>query len=116
MEQKQQTSPLLNRIYFYISLGFLIFSVIAVTIGIIATQTNKDMFPVILIEFFRAAMLYQIAHFFIGIFLLIYYARLIKKKILNAKITKTIAGILFTPLSFFLFLTAGFLLVLSRCS
>ncbi|HAX03919.1 MAG: hypothetical protein A2Y45_07630 [Tenericutes bacterium GWC2_34_14] len=104
-----------QRIYFLISLGMILLSGILFVLGYVFTQAVESA-PVVILTFAVYFLYYHIAHFLFGFGSLIYYIRGIRKKIFQINVFKTIAGILFTPVSAIILYAAILLLALSNCA
>lgn len=104
-----------QRIYFLISIGMVLVSGILFLLGYVFTQAIESA-PVVILTFAGYFLYYHIAHFLFGLGSLIYYIRGIRKKLFQIKVFKTIAGILFTPVSAIILYAAILLLALSNCA
>lgn len=116
----QTLSPLernqkIQNIYFYVSIGMIVLSLILFGLGIVFTQTTTPA-PDAVINFAVIYMQYHYLHVVIGIGLLIYYTIQKKRYVFKMKIIKTILGLIFSPFSYMIIITAILLLGLSSCA
>ncbi|MCR3905567.1 MAG: hypothetical protein NUK62_00870 [Tenericutes bacterium] len=116
MEKKQYGSKfeLFQNIYFKVTWVMIIIS--AILCGLVYLLLNISIpAPDILVNIVAIVFYYHFGHIAYGIISLIYYLIMLRKKIQNLKIYKTVIGILVTPFSFFAIYIALFLVVLSSC-
>jgi XapX domain-containing protein len=116
MEKKQYGSKfeLFQNIYFKITWMMIIIS--ALIFGLVYLLINISIpAPNLLVNIVAVVFYYHFGHMAYGIISLIYYLIILRKKIQNLKIYKTLIAILITPFSFFAIYMALFLVVLSSC-
>jgi hypothetical protein len=104
-----------QRIYFIVSWSMVLISSVLFILGYSFTKAVQSA-PRIILLFATYLLYYHLAHIIFGIGSLFYYIGLIRKKLISMKITKTIFGILFTPVSAIILYMAILLLALSNCS
>lgn len=108
-------APELQKIYLLISLGMLVLSIFMFGLGVFYAQTPY-VTPAVVLDFASYVTTYHYIHLGLGLVLLIYVMREIKKKLLKMRVWKTIIGILLTPISGIVLFAAVILLGLSSCS
>ncbi len=104
-----------QKIYLLISFGMLILSIFLFSLGVFYAQTPY-VTPAVVLDFASYVTTYHYIHLGLGLILLIYVIREIKKKLLKMRVWKTIIGILLTPMSGIVLFAAIILLGLSSCT
>ncbi len=106
---KQKRNVLIQDIYFYVSLGLLVFGFLIFVWGIINSKALQAI-PEAVFDIIRLVMFYHLPHIVFGIIFLISLVKKVKNKVVETKVIKTVLGIVFSPISFMI-LFAGFLLL-----
>jgi membrane protease YdiL (CAAX protease family) len=113
-EQRLRYFMNLKKIYEKITFFMIILSVILLILGYMFVQAITSA-PVPIIYASLSVFYYHIAHFIIGLCLVMYYMIKVKKHFKNINIKKTILSIIFTPVSLIVAYIAVLLLSLSSC-
>lgn len=114
MEKKDIAFKIQNA-FFITTLALIGLGIVLFFLGYLNSQSQDQIIPLAMFEVARILYYYHIVHFVAGIGILIFLIRKIKAG-LTIKIVKTILGLVFTPFSFMLMLTAMLLIGLSSCS
>lgn len=106
MDKEKRDRLVSQEIYFYLALAMLVFAIVSfgVAAGVGTGVIPKTAIPVKYVEFIRFLYFYQIAHFFIGVVLFILLALKRRRGEHNARMVKTLIGMVFTPINFLLLL------------
>lgn len=116
MENRQYRSKfeVFQNIYFKVTWMMIIIS--ALILGLVYLLINISIpAPDILVNIVAIVFYYHFGHLAYGIISFIYYLIVLRKKVQNLIVYKTVIGILVTPFSFFAIYIALFLVVLSSC-
>ncbi len=104
-----------QNIYFILSITMIALSLLLFGIGAMYANMVEST-PIIILMFATYFLYYHVVHLLFGFGTMVYYIRGVKKKLFSIKIYKTIAGILFTPISAIVLYAAILLIALTNCS
>jgi FtsH-binding integral membrane protein len=113
--KQDDKSKNIQNIYFFFTVGLLLFGLVMFIFTAVNIQVGI-INSVVIAEFSQIVLFYHLPHFIIGIVLLFVFINAIKKKLTEMKLYKTIAGIIFTPISGIIYLAVMLLAALSSCS
>lgn len=110
-----QTFQKRQRLYLIITLSMIGLNSSLLGLGYLLIQLGERA-PAALLNFMMAFMIYHGLHLLYGIISIILYFKRVKKRFAEARIVKTVLGVILSPVSFLLCYAAVFLLALTRCS
>lgn len=117
MEEKTklQKFKYYEKIYGRMTISLIILSTLLLVLGYALVKSVTPA-PSVLIYFTVGVFYYHFVHFALGFTFVGYYLAKIKKTFGKVRILRTIASILFTPISLIIIYTAVFLITVSSCA
>lgn len=112
MEQKTRKKIVSQKIYFYVTVIFLLIGIAAITLSTIISSgvLPKESVPLSILEVLNALYYYQAFHFILGIGLIVWLTYRKRKGGHQSKLFKMYLGLLLTVINFFLIFTSVFML------
>ncbi|TVP84481.1 MAG: hypothetical protein EA375_06620 [Acholeplasmataceae bacterium] len=110
-----QTYEKRQRLYLIITLSMIGLNGVLIGLGYLLIRLGERA-PEALLNVMMGFMIYHGIHFLYGIIAIIHFFKRVKHRFAQARIFKTILGVVLSPVSFILCYAAVFLLALTRCS